>query len=199
MSSACSRCLILVETVFLLGALAAGLTASISLLLARDEIPDSNCLLYGTFNWTGGAVEGDKPRCDLSLVFQFAVCAVAAVSAVYRCLNIPCEKLDIKCFRVLSIVIYIVCVACVLIECILVYYGVVRFCESMIETNSALPEDSSCEDNQLVYNEQNGTDVDFYGFLKMSTIASWVSLVTWLALTVIACVSMCFRKDEYDA
>ena len=42
----------------------------------------------------------------------------------------------------MSIVIYLLCVVCVLIESILVYLGVVRFCESMIETNPDLPDDS---------------------------------------------------------
>merc|ERR1711962_124919 len=98
----------------------------------------------------------------------------------------------------MGIVIYFSCAACVLIESILVYIGVVRFCDSMKETNPALPEDSSCENSQDVYNTVTGEEANFYGFLKMATIASWVSLVTWLALTFLACIAMCCREEDYD-
>jgi hypothetical protein len=193
-----STCLLVLETLLLMGALGTGLTATATLFLSREEISGSNCLLYGTFNWTGGAVEGDKSRCDFSLFSQIAVSAVALVSALYRCLNICCEKLDVKCFRVLALILYVLCVVCVFIESILVHVGVVNFCDSMRETRPSLPEESTCQENQELYNELNDVEANFFGLLRITTITSWVSLVIWLALTLVASISLCVGDDDDD-
>ncbi|XP_071809081.1 transmembrane protein 179-like [Asterias amurensis] len=183
------------EVLLLLTALGAGLAATASLFLSRQEIEGSDCLLYGNFNWTGAAVVGDKAKCDFSLFAQIVVSGVALVSALYRCLSIPCEKLDLVCFRVLSVIIYGLSAAFVLIESVIVHVGVEQFCESMTD-NPIVLSNSTCQSNQDLFNTLMGSEANFYGDLRISAVASWVSLGTWLVLTGVALISICVRDDD---